>query len=63
MIRDDEPTVSDAIVVTDVVDPGEGIVVSVKEFSDWLYSRKEVPNDTNGHESKVWACNFGEVVK
>ena len=31
MIRDDEPT----------------IVVSVKEFSDWLYSRKEVPNDTN----------------
>ena len=36
-----EPTVSDAIVVTDVVDPGEAIVVSVKEFSDWLYSRKE----------------------
>lgn len=36
-----EPTVSDSVVVTDVVDPGEAIVVSVKEFREWLYSRKE----------------------
>lgn len=36
-----EPTVSDAVVVTDVVDPGEVIVVSVKEFREWLYSREE----------------------
>lgn len=36
-----EPTVSDSVVVTDVVDPGEAFVVSVKEFREWLYSRKE----------------------
>lgn len=36
-----EPTVSDAAVVTDVVDPGDVIVVSVKEFREWLYSREE----------------------
>lgn len=36
-----EPTVSDAVVVTDVVDPGEVIVVSAKEFREWLYSREE----------------------
>lgn len=36
-----EPAVNDAVVVTDVVDPGEAIVVSVKEFREWLYSREE----------------------
>lgn len=36
-----EPTVSDAVVVTDVVDPGEAIVVPVKEFREWLFSREE----------------------
>jgi len=35
------PTVSDVVVVTDVVDPGEIIVVPVKEFREWLYSREE----------------------
>ena len=40
--------ISDAIVVTDVVDPEEIVVVSVKEFREWLYSRKESddPNKT-----------------
>lgn len=43
-----EPTVNDAVVVTDVVDPGEVIVVPVKEFREWLYSREESddPNKT-----------------
>lgn len=36
-----EPAVNDAVVVTDVVDPGEAIVVSVKEFREWLYFRGE----------------------
>lgn len=36
-----EPTVSDAAVVTDVVDPGEAIVVPIKEFREWLFSRGE----------------------
>lgn len=36
-----EPKVSDAVVVTDVVDPGEVVVVPVEEFREWLYSREE----------------------
>lgn len=36
-----EPKVSDAVVVTDVVEPGEVVVVSVEEFREWLYSREE----------------------
>lgn len=36
-----EPTVNDAVVVTDVVDPWDVIVVPVKEFREWLYSREE----------------------
>ena len=43
-----EPTVNDAVVVTDVVDPWDVIVVPVEEFREWLYSRKESddPNKT-----------------
>ena len=36
-----EPKVSDAVVVTDVVEPGEVVVVPVEEFREWLYSREE----------------------
>ena len=36
-----EPTLSDSVVVTDVVDPLDVILAPVKEFREWLYDRKE----------------------